>query len=183
MRRSALVLCFVSLLLISGARAGRAQAVPAATGRELRITAGGMASGFQSDDDHAYLVGAGTYVDVHFRHWVQVEGEARWLYWNQYYGETETNYMIGPRVPVWRIGSKTDIFAKALVGYGRMTFPFKYGYGSFTALAFGGTVDYHLSRRLTLRALDVEYQDWPVWLNNRSLQPYGVSVGVGYRVF
>lgn len=183
MKRSALVLCFVSLLFISGVSSGSAQAVYAGRGRELTITAGGFASGFQSDDDHAYLVGAGTFVDVHFKHWIQLEGEARWLRWNQYYGEHEDNYLIGPRVPVWRFGHKAQLYGKAMVGYGKMTFPFNYGYGSFTALAFGGTLDYHATRKLTIRALDVEYQDWPVWLNNRSLQPYGVSVGVGYRVF
>lgn len=183
MRRSAVVLCFVALLFFCGVRTGSAQVVESATARQLTITAGGIASGFQSDDDHAYLVGAGTFVDVHFTHWIQLEGEARWLRWNSYYGEHEDNYLIGPRVQVWRFGSKTQVYGKALIGYGKMTFPFNYGYGSFTALAFGGTVDYHLTRKLTIRALDVEYQDWPVWLNNRSLQPYGVSVGAAYRVF
>ena len=184
MRRSALVLCFVvTLLFTSGAHNGKAQAVPTATGRQLTITAGGIASGFQSDDANDYLVGAGTYVDVHFSHWVQLEGEARWLRWNEYFGEHEDNYLIGPRVPIWHFGSKTEIFGKALIGYGKMTFPYGYGYGTFTALAFGGSLDYHATRKLTIRALDVEYQDWPVWLNNSSLQPYGVSVGVGYRVY
>ena len=183
MRRIALVLCGVLLLLFSGAQCTLAQAAPSATGRELSISAGGMASAFQSDDENDYLVGAGTFVDVRFSHWVQLEAEGRWLRWNQYYGEEESNYLIGPRVPIWRFGSKTEIFGKALVGYGKMTFPYGYGYGSFTALAFGGSMDYHLTPKLTIRALDVEYQDWPVWLNNSSLQPYGVSVGVAYRVF
>lgn len=183
MRRSASFLCFVSLLLLFGAHIGKAQVVESATSRQFTISAGGMASGFQSDDANDYLVGAGTYVDFHFTHWIQLEGEARWLRWNQYSGEHEDNYLIGPRVPVWRVGRRAEIYGKALIGYGKMTFPYGYGYGSFTALAFGGSLDYQASRKLTIRALDVEYQDWPVWLNNSSLQPYGVSVGVAYRVF
>jgi len=183
MRRSALVLCFFFLLLFVGAQLVKAQAVPAAKGRQLSVTAGGIASGFQSDDANDYLIGAGTFVDVHFTHWFQLEAEGRWLNWNQTYGEHESNYLIGPRVPIFGIGRKTEIYGKALVGYGRMTFPYGYGYGSFTALAFGGSMDYQATPRLTIRALDFEYQDWPVWLNNQSLQPYGVSVGVGYRIF
>jgi hypothetical protein len=183
MRRSLLVLCSVFLFLFSGAKFGTAQAEPSAKGRSLTITAGGIASGFQSDDANDYLVGAGTFVDFHFSHWVQIEGEGRWLRWNQYFGEHEDNYLIGPRVPVWQVGKHGELYGKALIGYGKMTFPYGYGYGTFTALAFGGSLDFQASEKLTIRAVDFEYQDWPVWLNNSSLQPYGVSVGIGYRVF
>jgi hypothetical protein len=154
-----------------------------ATARQFTLSAGGFASGFQSSDANDFLIGPGVYVDAHFTHWIQLEGEARWLRWNEYYGEHQDTYLIGPRVPVWRLGRRAEIYGKALIGYGKMTFPYGYGYGSFTALAFGGSLDYQATRKLTIRALDVEYQDWPVWLNNTSLQPYGVSVGASYRVF
>ncbi len=183
MRRSALVFCTVSLLFIFSGNLSLAQAVPTANGRQLTVTAGGMVSGFQSDDANDYLAGVGTFVDVHFSHWAQLEAEGRWMRWNQYYGENQDNYLIGPRVPIKQIGSRTEIFGKALIGYSKMTFPYGYGYGSFTTLAFGGTVEYHATRKLTIRALDFEYQDWPVWLNNSSLQPYGISIGVGYRIY
>ena len=183
MRRSALVFCSFSLVLFFSTQCSNAQVVPAATARQLSITAGGFASGFQTDDKNDYLIGAGTFVDVHFTHWFQLEAEGRWLNWNSYYGEKQSNYLIGPRVPIHQFGHKTELYGKALVGLGKMTFPYGYGYGSFTALAFGGTVDYRATRRLTFRALDFEYQDWPVWLNNKSLHPYGASVGIGYRIF
>jgi hypothetical protein len=159
-----------------------AQAVESAESRGLSISAGGMASGFQSGSYDDKLVGAGTFVDVHFTHWFQVEAEGRWLYWHQYYGHHQSNYLIGPRVPIKQFG-RAQLFGKALVGEGRETFPFGYGYGSFTALAFGGTLDYRLTRRLSLRAVDFEYQYWPRWLSDQSLHPYGVSTGVAYRVF
>lgn len=159
-----------------------AQAIESAETRTLSISAGGTASVFHPGHDGNALVGAGTVVDVHFSHWFQIEAEGRWLYWNQYYGQHQSNYLIGPRIPVKQFG-KAELFGKALIGVGKETFPYGYGYGSFTAFAFGGTLDYRMSRRITLRAVDFEYQYWPNWLNSQSLSPYGVSVGVGYRVY
>jgi hypothetical protein len=156
--------------------------VESADARGLYINAGAMASGFMPGDVNQAVVGAGTYVDVHFTHWIQVEAEGRWMPWHGYFGETQSNYLIGPRVPVYRLGHRTQIYGKALIGLGKMDFPFG-GYGSFTALAFGGSLDYKLSRKLTLRPVDFEYQYWPVWVQKKSLEPYGVSVGVAYRVF
>jgi hypothetical protein len=49
-----------------------------------------------------------------------------------------------------------------------------------------------VNRRWSIRAIDFEYQDWPKFIPQNpaianspsvSLQPYGLSVGVGYRVF
>lgn len=150
-----------------------------------------MVSGFNPHDSNnpfyytngSKLIGIGTFVDMHVSHWVQVEAEGRWLKWNGYGGTEQSNYLIGLRVPVKQIGQRTQIYGKTLVGYGKMTFASGYGYGSFTDVAFGGTLEYRLSRKLTLRAADFEYQYWPVWLGNKSLSPYGVSVGVAYRVF
>lgn len=181
MRRSVVVCLF---LFASGLSFVHAQTVQSADARRLTITAGGMASGFQPGEGDNDLVGLGTYVDVHFTHWIQIEGEARWLRFNEYLGEHQDNYLIGPRVPIKQFRRAT-LYGKALIGMGKMTFPSTdlYSYGTFTALAYGGTVDYKLSRRLSLRAIDFEYQQWPKWVNNNALYPYGISVGVGYRVF
>jgi hypothetical protein len=111
-----------------------------------------------------------------------VEAEGRWLRFNEYSGEDMSHYLVGPRVPIHRFG-RFDTYGKVLVGVGRMTFPLDYGHGSFTALAYGGGADYRLSRKLTIRAVDFEYQQWPKWLPGEALYPWGVSVGVGYRVF
>jgi hypothetical protein len=43
-------------------------------------------------------------------------------------------------------------------------------------------VDVKLTRRISLRAVDVEYQYWP-WWSNTALSPYGASVGMSYKVF
>jgi opacity protein-like surface antigen len=142
------------------------------------------------------LFGIGAYVDLRFTHWIQLEAEGRWMRYNQNNPTGTTNggiyfdnYLVGPRVPLHRIW-KANPYAKALVGYGKMNLGYYPGLcsgdcvaaGRFTALAFGGGADIKLTRRVSLRALDVEYQYWPQW-GNSSLAPYGVSVGVGYRIF
>lgn len=180
MRRSAL---FFLCVVIALPALAHGQATESATARQLTISAGGFASGFQPDEGPNNLYGLGTYVDAHFTHWLQLEGEARWLRFNQYAGEHEDTYLIGPKVPIKQLGRRSELYGKAMIGLGKMTFPFNYGYGTFTALAFGGGLDYSLSRKMTLRAVDFEYQDWPKWLNNNSLYPYGISVGVAYKIF
>jgi len=168
----------------------KAQVAESATARQFTITAGGFGSAFVPNDGGnapygpgaGQLVGVGTYVDLHFTHWIQIEGEARWLRLDEYAGEHFDNYLAGPKVSVHRFG-RANVYGKALIGIGKMTFPHKYGYGTFTALAFGGGVDYRLSRKLTFRAVDFEFQDWPKFLPNAAIRPYGVSVGMSYRVF
>ncbi len=189
------------LLMIAASVAACAQAVPSATEGHFSLTAGAIASGFRPDyATPDPLFGAGTYVDIHFSHWFQLEAEGRWMRFNEFYGEHQDNYLIGPRIPIKQFG-RAQIFGKALIGLGRMQFPAGdvYAFGSYTAIVAGGTVDYRLSPRWSLRALDVEYQNWPVWPGafplhpapgtegygnyNKSLQPYGISVGIGYRIF
>jgi hypothetical protein len=203
-----------AILLFAGAVAASAQAVPSATGRQVSITAGGMASIFQPDfegnwveqiDPSVYcnfttnvtcipaahssqypLIGVGAYVDVRLRRWVQFEAEGRWNRWHQYNSISQDNYLIGPRLPVYHFW-KATVYGKALGGYSKMNFGDFYGFpagtGKYTDLAFGGGVDLKLSRRLSLRAVDVEYHYWPNWASNSSLSPYGASVGLGYKIF
>jgi hypothetical protein len=186
MKRSAVILLILSVAFMSA----KAQVVESANVRTFTINAGGTASAFiPNDSSHPlygpsanYLVGLGTYVDLHFTHWIQLEGEARWLRFNQFAGEHQDTYLVGPKVPVIRFG-RTQVYGKAMIGAGKMTFPNNYGYGTFTALAFGGGADYSLSRKVTLRAVDFEYQDWPKFLPNFNIHPYGISVGMSYRVF
>ncbi len=187
-----------SILLAAGAIAIRAQVLPSATGREVSITAGGMASIFQPDfanqccsssgnviasASNQPLFGAGAYVDLRLRRWVQIEAEGRWQRWNQFEGIHQDNYLIGPRLPVYHFW-KATVYGKALGGFSKMDFGYYNGYGhaNFTDFAFGGGMDVKLTRRLSLRAADVEYQYWP-WWGNSSISPYGASVGVGYKIF
>jgi hypothetical protein len=193
MRRSLTAL--LSTLLAAGTLAARAQVVPSAYARGLSIMAGGEASAFQPDytgfgvpaSSSTFLYGIGAYVDVKFNPWVQIEAEGRWLRFNQVDGIYEDNYLIGPRLPIYRLHFwRATPYAKVLIGYGRLNFENNNGWGRYTALAYGGGLDVKLSRRINLRLPDFEYQQWPQWSEGTkttyTLMPYGLSIGVSYRV-
>ncbi|MGB6746342.1 MAG: outer membrane beta-barrel protein [Terracidiphilus sp.] len=180
---------FFCVLLAAAAVSARAQVVPAASSRTLAIDAGGLGSVFQPDyadqvNDTGQgiagtspnrLYGFGAYVDARFTRWVQIEAEGRWLHYNQYLGIDENTYLIGPRVPIHNFHGWTP-YGKVLFGWGSGSFLS----GRAGAIAFGGGVDYRLTRKLTLRAFDFEYQRLSV---TPTLWPYGGSVGLSYRVF
>jgi hypothetical protein len=204
MKRSALA--FSCILLAAAVVAAPAQVVPSADANKLSITVGAMGSIFQPDFAGQWkfsctsacttapvglyyplgqsadqpLFGPGAYVDVKFRRWVQLEGEARWLRFNRFQDIHQDNYLIGPRVPVYHFW-KSTVYGKALVGFSRMDLGYGY-HGNFTTFAFGGGMDVKLTKRISIRAFDGEYQYWPSWGNSKLL-PYGASVGIGYKVF
>jgi len=183
-------------LLAAGTLAARAQVVPSAYARGLSITAGGEASAFQPDytgfgipaSSSTYLYGIGAYVDVRFNPWVQVEAEGRWLRFNQVDGIYEDNYLIGPRLPLYKLHFwRATPYAKVLIGYGKLNFENNNGWGRYTALSYGGGLDVKLTNRIDARLPDFEYQQWPQWsegsTSTYTLMPYGISIGVSYRVF
>lgn len=177
------------IVLSSAAFSAHAQVVPAATGRTVSLTAGALGSAFQPDyagegiaeSTPNALFGVGTYFDVRFTRWVQIEGEGRWLHYNQYYppfssqGISENTYLIGPRFAPYQFHGLVP-YGKVLVGMGTGSFLTSRTF----ATAFGGGVDYRLTRRISLRCFDFEYQQWHV---TPTLHPYGASVGVSYKVF
>jgi hypothetical protein len=196
MKRTTLasILALVSILFAAGA--ARAQVVPSATRGHISLTAGGLASVFQPDyaccavaaTAPNRLYGVGAFVDVRFTRWVQVEGEGRWLRFNEFNEVDQDNYLVGPRLPIhhFRFLGATP-YVKVLAGMGRMTFGGNLGFGRYADIAYGGGVDFRLTKRFIARG-DFEYQQWPRWPNipgiaNTTLLPYGASVGVGYRVF
>jgi opacity protein-like surface antigen len=183
------------ILLAAASLSAHAQVVPSATGRQFSLTAGALASAFQPDYGGGFvaqassnrLYGVGAYVDVKFTRWIQIEGEARFSRFNQYQNIHQDNYLIGPRIPIHRYGRFTP-YAKALVGITSMDMgPNPNGTGSdptgrFLTAAYGGGVDVKLTRRFSLRAVDVEYQQMPEWFGS-SASPYGASVGLSYKIF
>jgi opacity protein-like surface antigen len=177
-------------LFAASAVSARAQVVPSATDSQLAITAGALASAFQPDyagnglpqTSPNRLYGIGAFVDVRFTRWVQVEAEGRWLRFNQLENIYEDNYLIGPRVPIHHFKFlRATPYGKVLIGLGKMNFQDNDATGRFTAIAYGGGSDFKLTNRINVRG-DFEYQQWPRWLNS-SIYPYGLSLGVSYRVF
>ncbi|MGD0938341.1 MAG: outer membrane beta-barrel protein [Terracidiphilus sp.] len=201
MKRSAISLS--CLLLAAAALVASAQVEPSARARQLSVTVGAIASGFQPDfagnwacnadpclpGDLFYpvaqsvnqpLFGPGAFVDVKFSRWVQLEAEGRWLRFNRYEDVHEDNYLIGPRAPVYHFW-KATVYAKGLVGFSKMDMGFGY-HGTFTATAFGGGMDIQLTKKISIRAIDGEYQWWPSW-GNSTISPYGASAGISYKIF
>ncbi|HUN84435.1 MAG TPA: outer membrane beta-barrel protein [Terracidiphilus sp.] len=189
MRRSAFFVFLLACIVDACGISARAQVAPSATLNRMTITAGVLGSGFQPDyagngvaeSASNWLIGPGAYVDVRFSRWVQAEAEGRWLRFNQFANIYQDNYLIGPKVPIHNFGRFTP-YGKVLFGFSKMNFQYNYAYGRFTDIAYGGGVDMKLSDRWTLRPVDFEYQQWPNWING-SLNPYGVSVGIGYKIF
>jgi hypothetical protein len=185
--------CYTLLIAMGACAAGEAmgQSAPAAYRRPYSLTVGAEASGFNADylSDYGYgtkLAGVGTYVDLNLWHGLGIEGEARWLRFNQYYDVHQDNYMIGPRLKllhVWR----AQPYVKGLVGFSNMDlgpdyYTGKDDNGRFTTYALGGGIDIKVTRRWSVRAIDFEYQKYP-FFGDTSLSPYGASVGIGYKIF
>ncbi len=174
---------FFCALLFGFAVSARAQVVPSAQGSPFRLEAGALGSMYQPDYADEFiaqtspnrLYGPGAYVDVHFNRWLQIEGEGHWLRFNQYRGINEDTYLIGPRLAPWEYHGLVP-YGKVLVGMGTGSFLT----GNTFAVAYGGGVDYHMSKHFTLRCVDFEYEQWNV---APTLYPYGGSVGIAYRVF
>src|ERR1700691_2430416 len=196
--RQSLTALFLTLL-VAGTLAARAQVVPSAYARGMSITAGGEVSGFQPDyagngvpraaPFSGYMAGIGAYVDVKFTPWVQIEAEGRWMRLNQPdNGIYEDNYLIGPRLPIYRLHFwRATPYAKVLISYGKLNFENNNGWGRYTSLAYGGGLDVKLTNRIDVRLPDFEYQQWLQWsegtTSTYTLMPYGLSIGVSYRVF
>jgi len=157
--------------------------VPSADRRQFSITAGALGTAYQPDFTNTqgvhsnpdYLFGAGAYVDVRFTRWIQIEAESHWLRFNPNLSFSENNYLAGFRVPLRRFGRATP-YAKVLYGFGSADFL----NGRASDLALGGGVDYRLTKKFSLRAIDFEYQRWRT---TPTLTPYGFNVGIGYKIF
>lgn len=180
MKRSFVV--FLGVVLVSGIYSASAQVVPSAYSNRASIWAGGEGSYFQPDyagqgvaqSSPQHLYGIGAFVDADFTRWIQIEGEGRWLHWNQYAGIDQNTYMVGPRVPIHEFRRFTP-YGKFLIGFGSGTFLT----GRTTAWAYGGGADYHVGRKFNLRG-EYEYQNWRV---TPTLHPSGFNVGLSYRVW
>lgn len=132
-------------------------------------------------------MGLGAYADFDYRIWrsvgVGLEGEARFLNFHTTGGLFEENFLGGPRI-TYLVGSHWTPYVKFLVGGSRFRYP-NPPYGTnvynYTTFAGGGGLDYKLTRRITIRPADFEYQHWS--FPPTGLTPWVYSAGVSYRFF
>src|ERR1035437_4421639 len=179
-------LLLISILYGTNPLSVRAQVAPSAFKSSLSLSAGGMTSAFvfhDVGDIRDRTGGVGGYVDLTVRHGVGVEAEGRWQRFYVWQGIHRDNYLIGPRMQ-FRPFCRTRPYSKALGGFTDIGFGAYGGSGRFGTVALGGGLDFRLARRINVRILDAEYQleEWPASLGPHSM-PYGVSVGIAYRIF
>jgi hypothetical protein len=162
------------------ARPALAQVIPEGDEGGLKIWAGGTASGYDLQYGERKMLGIAAFADVSTNRRFGVEGEARWLVFNQTANVKTTTYMIGPTYH--RDFGRFQPYVKGLVGFGDFNFPYNLAHGSYLVIAPGGGVDYRISRRIRIRAADFEYQIWPEFTYG-SMSSYGISTGLRIRVF
>jgi opacity protein-like surface antigen len=156
-----------------------AQATPAASGPGSYVSAGVGFSSYQADYGQRWIDGGVAFVDVHPTWRYGIEGEARMLNYHTAEGVKESAYLVGPII--YLRPHRFRPYAKFLIGAGKIDFPFGYGQGTFLAYAPGAGIDYILSDRISVRAIDLEYQQWPQFTFG-ALHPYGVSAGIVIRL-
>lgn len=96
----------------------------------------------------------------------------------------ENTYLIGPRFSIVHENQVT-IYAKAVGGLGSIAYqsglyshPHSDSYGVFAA---GAGIEFRLTPKLNVRAIDLEFQDWPNFPGG-ALHPVVASIGIGWRL-
>jgi opacity protein-like surface antigen len=170
------------------ASSAQAQVVPSGEEAGRALWVGGEYSNIQAGfpyQSSQRLWGIGGFADYHLTPHFDVEGEVRFLRFNSFYGETEDNYLAGPRYLIERF-EKIQPYAQCLVGFAKMQYPFSIGTGQYFALAPGAGANYRISHRWSLRG-EYEFQLWPGSPNlanepAHEIQPNGFHVGLAYRL-
>lgn len=167
--------------------AAYAQAAPSADFGGARLSAGGTFSGYYLQYGEVKMLGPTAFVDADTLRHYGVEGEARWLRFHMNTGqnspaadERATTYLVGPRY--YRFYGRFQPYAKALLGVGQFNYPYNFAKETDFVVAPGGGVDFHLTRRIRWRVVDVEYQFWPEF-NYGLMSSFGLSTGIRVKIF
>lgn len=171
-------LCLAFGLL--GSSAASAQVVPAGYQERIAIHAGGTASEAYLEFGQTRLLGATAFADIDIYRHYGIEGEARFLEFNQPKNIHAETYLGGPRARL-NVG-RFQVYAKGLIGLGVFHYTYGYGGDSDFVAAGGGGVDFHISPRVHLRLADAEYQYWPEF-HYGPMSSFVLSAGLRIRVF
>lgn len=179
----------MAILCVAWAMAIEAQTVADGRGGAASLWAGAEYASFQAGfpvDSTVRLAGLGAFATYNLNRHYALEMHARFLNLNSWNGETQQDYLIGPRYSFLR-GEKLRPFAYFQVGMVKIQYPFQVGTGSSLALAPGGGVEYRLGRKLSVRGA-YEFQmltNSPDFTNEPhfGIRPNGASIGIAYRIF
>ena len=175
-----------------------AQAFPSAEGPGLSVWAGASVSTYNPDYGCAksspfscsnQLIGISPFVNTNgfLLGRIGAEGRAEFLHWHGPGGLTESSYLAGPRVYLYRY-RKLTLSGDFLIGLARFNSPNSFSNGNYLAYAPGAIFDYRINRRLIARGA-YEYQSWPSFKSlyagsgHGGLTPNGFSIGVSYAIF
>jgi hypothetical protein len=179
---SAIVSAILLAISLASAYTASAQSVPSGYQDGLTLSAGGTASGYYLGYGDRKMIGPAVFFDADTRLHFGVEGEARWLMFNQTANVHDTTWLIGPRYSIFPLNRKWYPYVKGLVGFAQFNFPYNYAKGDYLVIAPGAGLDYRLSRRIRIRVADFEYQFWPQFTYG-NLPSYGISTGLRVRIF
>lgn len=177
--RKVACLAAAMLVLAFGVRLASGQAVESANAGSAHLTVGGGASGMVVGYGNRFMVDATGWVDADTIHRIGIEGEGRWIHFNQTADVHAETYLGGLRYH-FNVG-KLQPYVKGMVGFGQFNFPYNFASGNYLVAAGGGGVDALFTRRWSVRT-EFEYQDWPQFTYG-SLSIYGFTMGLRYRIF
>ncbi len=171
----------VALLTVClGMPAARAQVSPSGDAGGLTISAGALGSGYTLQYGNRKMLAVTAVVDADTRRRLGIEGEGRWIDFHQTANVHAQTYSAGVR---YHFDLRSfQPYVKGLVGFGDFNFPYNLATGHYLIVTAGGGLDYRLNARIHIRAVDVEYQNWPQFTYG-SMTSVGVSAGVRVRVF
>jgi hypothetical protein len=158
----------------------QAQAVPAGDKGALVIWAGASGSGYYVQYGERKMVGVTAFVDADTRRRLGIEAEGQWVEFRQSADVHIETYSIGARYH-FNVG-RFQPYVKGLAGFGDFNFPYNLATGRFLVATAGGGIDYKLSRKIEIRAVDCEYQNWPKFTFG-NMSTLSVSIGLRMRVF
>jgi opacity protein-like surface antigen len=169
--------------------AAQAQTVPDGRGGAASLWVGAEYGSFKAGfpvDSTVKLSGVGAFATYNWNRHYAMEMHARFLNLNSWYGETEQDYLAGPRYTFLR-GEKLRPFALFQVGFVKIQYPFLIGTGTSFAMAPGGGVEYRLGRKWSVRGAyelqiltnSPDFTDEPKF----RIRPNGATMGISYRLF
>ena len=125
------------------------------------------------------IIGFSIWGDYDFSKWVGVEISTHLGEFITPGDITENSYLVGPRVIYRR--HKLTAYGKVLVGRATITNQNFNLSSSYNVLAYGGGIEYKIMRKINIRAIDFELQNWPDFQPN-SLSPMAISIGASYII-
>ncbi|HVN94516.1 MAG TPA: hypothetical protein VMT38_12515 [Terracidiphilus sp.] len=146
----------------------------------LIVSAGAMGSGYYLQYGQQKIAGIAAIVDADTKRRFGIEAEGRWLEYHQTANVHAETYSIGARYHF--DVDRCSPYAKGLVGFGDFNFPYNYAQGRYLVVTAGAGLDFHWTRRISIRAVDVEYQDWPNFTFG-NMNSFGVNAGLRVRIF